>query len=119
MRKPAKRISKVNDQVRELAERLRSMWAARGIGLAAPQVGVHQQPLVIDLIPRKLPTLLGADQSEIVATSGALDTYEEGCLSIPGVYLTVVRPSQVDVTATSRPAAAPQSRRPDGPLHPA
>ncbi len=49
LRKPAKRISKVNEQVRELArEMLRSMYAAHGIGLAAPQVGVHQQLLVID-----------------------------------------------------------------------
>ena len=99
LRKPAKRISKVNDQVRELArEMLRSMYAARGIGLAAPQVGVHQQLLVIDLDPEEAsnPPLVLINP-EIVATSGALDTYEEGCLSIPGVYLNVVRPSQVDV----------------------
>ena len=100
LRKPAKRISKVNDQVRELArEMLRSMYAARGIGLAAPQVGVHQQLLVIDLDPEEAsnPPLVLINP-EIVATSGALDTYEEGCLSIPGVYLDVVRPTAIEVS---------------------
>ena len=53
-RQPAKRISKVNEGVRELArDMLRSMYAARGIGLAAPQVGVHKQLLVIDLDPEE------------------------------------------------------------------
>ena len=50
LRQPAQRIGKVNDQVRELArDMLRSMYTAKGIGLAAPQVAVYQQLLVIDL----------------------------------------------------------------------
>ena len=84
LRKPAKRISKVNEQVRELArEMLRSMYAAHGIGLAAPQVGVHQQLLVIDLDPEEAanPPLVLINP-EIVATSGALATYEAGRLSL-------------------------------------
>ena len=115
LRKPAKRISKVNEQVRELArEMLRSMYAAHGIGLAAPQVGVHQQLLVIDLDPEEAanPPLVLINP-EIVATSGALDTYEEGCLSIPGVYLNVVRPSQVDVKYRDE-LGRPQLRKADG-----
>ena len=44
LRQPARRIGKVNEQVRELArDMLRSMYTAKGIGLAAPQVGIHQQ----------------------------------------------------------------------------
>ena len=100
LRKPAKRISKVNEQVRELArDMLRSMYAAQGIGLAAPQVGVHQQLLVIDLDPEEAanPPLVLINP-EVVATGGALDTYEEGCLSIPGVYLDVVRPTAIEVS---------------------
>jgi peptide deformylase len=50
---------------------------------------------------------------EIVATSGALDTYEEGCLSIPGVYLNVVRPSQVDVKYRDE-LGRPQRHKADG-----
>ena len=115
LRKPAKRISKVNEQVRELArDMLRSMYAAQGIGLAAPQVGVHQQLLVIDLDPEEAanPPLVLINP-EVVATSGALDTYEEGCLSIPGVYLNVVRPSQVDVKYRDE-LGRPQRRKADG-----
>jgi peptide deformylase len=52
LRTPARRISKVDESVRDLArDMLRAMYAANGIGLAAPQVGVHKQLLVIDLDP--------------------------------------------------------------------
>ena len=100
LRTPAKRIGKVDESVRELARQmLLSMYAAKGIGLAAPQVGVHQQLLVIDLDlenPATPPMVL--INPEITAEGGSICTYEEGCLSIPGVYLDVVRPSVVEVT---------------------
>ena len=100
LRKPAKRISKVNEQVRELArDMLRSMYAAQGIGLAAPQVGVHQQLLVIDLDLENATTPpLVLINPEISSASATIDTYEEGCLSIPGVYLDVVRPTAIEVS---------------------
>jgi peptide deformylase len=62
-------------------------------------VGVHQQLLVIDLDlenPATPPMVL--INPEITAQGGSICTYEEGCLSIPGVYLDVVRPSVVEVT---------------------
>ena len=100
LRQPARRISKVDKAVRELArDMLRSMYAASGIGLAAPQVGVHKQLLVIDLDPENAaapPMVL--INPEITSFGAGLDTYEEGCLSIPGVYLDVVRPSVVEVS---------------------
>jgi peptide deformylase len=100
LRQPARRISKVDEAVRELArDMLRSMYAASGIGLAAPQVGVHKQLLVIDLDPENAaapPMVL--INPEITSFGAGLDTYEEGCLSIPGVYLDVVRPSVVEVS---------------------
>jgi peptide deformylase len=99
LRMPARRISKVDDAVRDLArDMLVSMYAARGIGLAAPQIGVHQQLLVIDLEledPSSPPLVL--INPEITGVGGTICTYEEGCLSIPGVYLDVVRPSVVEV----------------------
>jgi len=86
--------------VRELArDMLRCMYTAHGIGLAAPQVGVHKQLLVIDLDPENAaapPMVL--INPEITSFGAGLDTYEEGCLSIPGVYLDVVRPSVVEVS---------------------
>ena len=100
LRTPARRIGKVDDAVRDLArDMLVSMYAARGIGLAAPQIGVHQQLLVIDLEledPSSPPLVL--INPEITGVGGTISTYEEGCLSIPGVYLDVVRPSVVEVS---------------------
>ena len=100
LRKPAKRISKVDESVRDLArDMLRSMYASRGIGLAAPQVGVHRQLLVIDLEPdNEAAAPMVLINPEITSFGAAIDTYEEGCLSIPGVYLDVVRPSVVEVS---------------------
>jgi peptide deformylase len=100
LRTSAKRISKVDESIRELArDMLRSMYTAHGIGLAAPQVGIHKQLLVIDLDPEESsspPIVL--INPEITAYGSSLNTYEEGCLSIPKVYLQVVRPSIVEVS---------------------
>jgi peptide deformylase len=100
LRQSARRISKVDESVRDLArDMLRSMYAARGIGLAAPQVGVQRQLLVIDLDLEEAATPpLVLINPEISAAGASLNTYEEGCLSIPGVYLNVVRPSVVEVS---------------------
>lgn len=100
LRHPARRISKVDESIRDLArDMLRCMYTARGIGLAAPQVGVPKQLLVIDLDFEEAanpPIVL--INPEIAAAGASLNTYEEGCLSIPGVYLDVVRPSTVEVS---------------------
>jgi peptide deformylase len=100
LRTAARRISKVDEEVRELARTmLQSMYAARGIGLAAPQVGIHKQLLVIDLDLEEAATPpLVLINPEITAASASFNTYEEGCLSIPKVYLDVVRPSTVEVS---------------------
>jgi peptide deformylase len=100
LRTSAKRISKVDESIRDLArDMLRSMYSAQGIGLAAPQVGVHKQLLVIDLdIEEAATPPLVLINPEITAFGSSLNTYEEGCLSIPKVYLNVVRPSIVEVS---------------------
>lgn len=115
LRNPAKRISKVDESVRDLArDMLRSMYAAKGIGLAAPQVGVHKQLLVIDLDPENAaaaPMVL--INPEIACFGAAIETYEEGCLSIPGVYLNVVRPATVEVSYRDE-MGRPQRVKADG-----
>ncbi|BEV36817.1 peptide deformylase [Synechococcus sp. M16CYN] len=100
LRQPAQRIGKVNNQIQELArDMLRSMYAAKGIGLAAPQVAVHQQLLVIDLDLENAATPpLVLINPEITSASADLNAYEEGCLSIPGVYLNVVRPTAIELS---------------------
>ena len=99
LRKSAERISKVDESLRDLIkDMLRSMYSAKGIGLAAPQVGIHKQLLVIDLdLENSTTPPIVLINPEIVGYSAGLETYEEGCLSIPGVYLNVIRPSSIKV----------------------
>ena len=97
LRKEAKRISKVDTQIRNLAkDMLQSMYSAKGIGLAGPQVGISKELLVIDInFEDSAAEPLILINPEITAFGSTLNTYEEGCLSIPGVYLNVVRPSTI------------------------
>ena len=115
LRQRARRISKVDESVRDLArDMLRCMYSSSGIGLAAPQVGIHQQLIVIDLDPDNpaaAPMVL--INPEIRSFGSALDTYEEGCLSIPEVYLNVVRPTEVEVSYRDE-MGRPQKMRVDG-----
>ena len=100
LRSPAKRITKVDDSVRRLVrEMLQTMYSSDGIGLAAPQVAVGKQLIVIDCDPENAtnPPLVLINP-KITKYSSDLCTGEEGCLSIPGVYLDVVRPKTVQVT---------------------
>ena len=115
LRVDARRIGKVDESVRDLVrDMLRSMYTARGIGLAAPQVGIHQQLLVIDLDPETPSTPpLVLINPEIISASAGLYTYEEGCLSIPGVYLDVVRPTAVQVSFRDE-MGRPRTMKADG-----
>lgn len=80
--------------VRDMAE---TMYAAPGIGLAASQVDVHKQVIVIDVSERQ-DSLVVLVNPEIVEASGISDI-EEGCLSVPGVYDIVERAERVKVRA--------------------
>ena len=95
LRQNAKRISKVDNSIRNLAkEMLQSMYASKGIGLAAPQIGINKELLVIDVnFEDSAAEPLILINPEITNYGNTLNSYEEGCLSIPGVYLNVVRPS--------------------------
>ncbi len=97
LRTEAKRISKVDSQIRNLAkDMLQSMYSAKGIGLAGPQVGISKELLVIDInFEDSAAEPLILINPEITAFGSTLTTYEEGCLSIPGIYLNVVRPSTI------------------------
>jgi peptide deformylase len=75
-----------------------TMYEAPGVGLAATQVDVHERVVVIDVSEEKndLRVLINP---EILAYSEDQNTYEEGCLSVPGVYDEVDRPARVRVRA--------------------
>jgi peptide deformylase len=84
--------------VRDLLPRMFStMYRAPGIGLAAPQVGRLLRVVTIDLMPDDRPAPYSLINPEIVAASKELATREEGCLSLPGQYADVTRPSRVKV----------------------
>ncbi|GAA6620187.1 peptide deformylase [Scytonema sp. NUACC26] len=100
LRQPAKRISKVDDELRQLIrEMLQTMYSKDGIGLAAPQVGIHKQLIVIDSDPENPanPPLVLINPT-IKKVSRDLCVAQEGCLSIPGVYLDVKRPQVVEIS---------------------
>lgn len=99
LRQPAKRIARVDDSARQLAkEMLQTMYSADGIGLAAPQVAVNKQMIVIDCDPDNPanPPLVLINP-EIKSYGRDICTAQEGCLSIPGVYLDVTRPQVIEV----------------------
>jgi peptide deformylase len=76
-----------------------SMYAAHGIGLAAPQIGLSLQLAVIDITSGKDPQAkLVLANPEILRTEG-LQNEEEGCLSVPGFHAVVTRPARVTLKA--------------------
>jgi len=97
LRQNSKRITKVDESIRKLArEMLQSMYAAKGIGLAAPQIGINKELLVIDInFEDSAAEPLILINPEITDFGTTLNSYEEGCLSIPGVKLNVVRQSTI------------------------
>ncbi|MEM6868687.1 MAG: peptide deformylase [Cyanobacteria bacterium P01_C01_bin.121] len=100
LRQPTKRVAKVDNSLRELVRKmLQTMYSEDGIGLAAPQVGVNKQLLVVDADPENAsaPPLVMINP-KITGYSDTLATGQEGCLSIPGVYLDVVRPEGIEVS---------------------
>ncbi|TVP61163.1 MAG: peptide deformylase [Nodularia sp. (in: Bacteria)] len=99
LRQDAKRIAKVDDEIRQLVrEMLQTMYSSDGIGLAAPQVGIHKQLIVIDCEPDNPdhPPLVLINPT-IKQMSKEVCVAQEGCLSIPNVYLDVKRPEGVEI----------------------
>jgi len=98
----AKPVAEVNDGIRQLVDdMLETMYDAKGVGLAATQVDVHQRVVVIDTSEeRNDPRVL--INPEIIAASDEMIVWEEGCLSVPTVYDKVDRHARVRVRALNR-----------------
>ena len=96
------------DKVRALVpQMLAIMYAAPGIGLAAPQIGAGLRLAVVDLMPDDKAAPIHLVNPEIVRASEEWATREEGCLSLPGQYAEVGRPARVlvryhDLTGTRK-----------------
>ncbi len=100
LKKLCEPVARVTPEIETLAaDMLATMYDAPGVGLAAPQVGVLSRLYVMDCekdpeAPRQPIVMLNP---EITWSSEALNTYEEGCLSIPDHYADVTRPAEVRV----------------------
>lgn len=115
LRQACKRVTKIDNDIRQLAkEMLQTMYTEDGIGLAAPQVGINKQMLVVDDDPEDgtNPPLVLINPV-IKRSSKELCVAQEGCLSIPKVFLDVVRPRAIEV-AYKDETGRPQKLMADG-----
>jgi len=96
-----KPVERVDDTIRRLMDdMLETMYAAPGIGLAAPQVGVTSRVIVVDVGEpenRDTPAPLRMANPEIVEVGDKLEAYDEGCLSLPYQFAPVERPGHVRI----------------------
>lgn len=101
LRTKAKPVAEVTDKHRTLiSNMLETMYDAPGIGLAATQINVHERILVIDISEEKNQPIVLINP-EILAKEGDQE-FDEGCLSVPGIYETVHRAEKIQVKALNR-----------------
>jgi peptide deformylase len=99
LHKVAKPVTVFDERLKKLAaDMAETMYDAPGIGLAATQIDVHEQLIVIDTSDAH-DALQVFINPEIVWASEEKQVYDEGCLSVPGIYDGVERPSRVKVRA--------------------
>jgi peptide deformylase len=103
LHRPALPVALIDDEVLRLVDdMIETMYAAPGVGLAAPQVGVPLRVFVVDVsVGRKAADLLVMINPSFVEREG-MQLEEEGCLSIPGFNATVVRPARAVVRGLDR-----------------
>jgi len=99
LHRKARPVAVVDDRIRQLVRDMaETMYDAPGVGLAATQVDVHERVVVID-VSEDHDDLLVLINPEITARSEEVQTYEEGCLSVPGIYDEVERAAGIHVRA--------------------
>ncbi|HEX5357354.1 MAG TPA: peptide deformylase [Aquabacterium sp.] len=98
----AKPVAQVDDRIRQLVDdMLETMYEAKGVGLAATQVNVHERLVVIDTSEERNKPLVLINP-EITWASDDMLVWEEGCLSVPTIYDKVERHVRVKVRALNR-----------------
>jgi len=102
LHKVARPVETVDDRVRQIVDdMLETMYAAKGVGLAATQVDIHERIVVIDTSEeRDQPRVL--INPEIIRASEEMIIWEEGCLSVPTIYDKVERHAEIRVRALDR-----------------
>ena len=103
LKKISKPVKEVNDEIRSiLDDMLDTMYDAPGIGLAAIQIGIPLRMLVIDISKEEKNDPLFFINPEIVEPSKDLSSFEEGCLSVPGIWEEIERPDKCKVKFLNR-----------------
>jgi peptide deformylase len=99
LRTIAKEILVIDDEVKALASNLlETMYEGKGIGLSATQANIHKRILVVDVSDEKdSPLILINPKIEVLNEEEEI--YSEGCLSVPGFFEEVSRPSEISITA--------------------
>ena len=100
---PAQPVGALTPEIdRLVGDMIETMYAAPGIGLAAPQVGVPLRVFVVDLSLGRDPSALIVMINPVFVTREGMQLEEEGCLSVPGFEATTVRPSRAVVKGLDR-----------------
>ena len=99
LRTIAKEILVIDDEIKALASNLlETMYEGKGIGLSATQANIHKRILVVDVSDEKdSPLILINPKIEVLNEEEEI--YSEGCLSVPGFFEEVSRPSEISITA--------------------
>jgi len=101
LRKKAVAVTSVDDALRQLADNmLETMYASKGVGLAATQVDVHKRLIVLDVSEERSQPLVLFNPELLLAEGSA--PAEEGCLSLPGIYDKLSRATHIRVRALGR-----------------
>jgi peptide deformylase len=101
LRTVAKEVNQVDANIKTLVDdMLETMYSAKGVGLAATQINVHQRVIVMDISENKDEPICLINP-KIIAQDGVEES-EEGCLSVPGFFETVRRAERITVQALNR-----------------
>ncbi len=96
LKRPSAALLMVGDEERRILDKMaETMYSGHGIGLAAPQIGISKQLLVVDIGDKRLLRLINPSVLKMEGKEGM----EEGCLSVPGIYININRPQKIMIKA--------------------
>ena len=106
LHRAAEPVTAITPEIHQLIDDMvATMYAAPGVGLAAPQIGVSLRIIVVDVtVGQRAGSLMTFINPEFVSRDG-MQLEEEGCLSVPGFTATVARPARVTVKGLNRDGA--------------
>ncbi len=99
LRIKAKPVESFDDELKTLTDDMfETMHSVNGIGLAATQIGIAKQVAVIDISPEKNEPLVIVNPAIQILDPSKTEDYDEGCLSVPGFFEKISRPSEIKLT---------------------